>query len=688
MLIAARKLFDEAKYDAAQKAAEDVLKSLDLWEVRNRRSVKSGADTLLKRIQKARLTASAGQSKPEVTVTRVKKPSRPVRARISSPSDPSEKSATQTTPPSQAPLPDQDVPMPELPIDFEYSYDAILTAVKDCRRGTIDDYEILLTALDLSFHSSYDQLLCIPTLKGVRSLWHQEETARKVLKNFRGRALLSDEVGLGKTIEAGMILKEYFLRGLVKNALVLAPTSLVDQWREELKGKFGMKFVTTSDPAMATDPSTFWKQPFIVASLNTAKSKRNFDTVVSRNYDMVIVDEAHHLKNKTTLNWKLVNSLKKTFILMLTATPVQNRLEELYNLITLLKPGQLKTLKAFREEFVKRGDPTMPQNRLKLKGLLKDVMIRNTRSVANIQIPPREAFTVRVNPGPEEDALYNGLSDLVASWAGNGTRGMNRMTLKTLLEVAGSSHAAATGTIKRLLSRGSVPGHEQELRNLLGLAGNISKSSKALELMKLLGSTRDQVIVFVRFLETLKYLEQTLTAGGIRLSTFHGGLNAAAKEEVIQRFREGKSKVLLSTESGGEGRNLQFCHVMVNYDLPWNPMQIEQRIGRIHRIGQEEVVQIHNFCAAGSLEDYILFILDRKINMFELVVGEVDMILGRLRGEKEFADRVFEIWTKSGDPGERNKGFDALGRQLKRARSSYDVNKELDEKLFGEEFEL
>ncbi len=153
----------------------------------------------------------------------------------------------------------------------------------------------------------------------------------------------------------------------------------------------------------------------------------------------------------------------------------------------------------------------------------------------------------------------------------------------------------------------------------------------------------------------------------------------------MEAFRGGQ-RVLLATGSGGEGHNLQFCHVMLNYDLPWNPMEIEQRIGRIHRIGQEHEVQVYNFCAAGSIEDRILDILDRKINMFELVVGEIDMILGRLQGEEEFSDLVYEIWVRHPDAAERQKAFDALAARLKRARSAYDKSKELDEKLFQEDF--
>ena len=159
------------------------------------------------------------------------------------------------------------------------------------------------------------------------------------------------------------------------------------------------------------------------------------------------------------------------------------------------------------------------------------------------------------------------------------------------------------------------------------------------------------------------------------------------KDEQIEMFRN-DTPVLLSTEAGGEGRNLQFCHHMINYDLPWNPMKIEQRIGRLHRIGQKKEVMIYNLCTAGSIEDSILDILDRKINMFELVIGEIDMILGRVRGEKDFSETVFDIWVNAVSEDDRQKGFDKLASSLKRQKTSYQKTKILDEKLFGENYEI
>jgi SNF2 family DNA or RNA helicase len=144
---------------------------------------------------------------------------------------------------------------------------------------------------------------------------------------------------------------------------------------------------------------------------------------------------------------------------------------------------------------------------------------------------------------------------------------------------------------------------------------------------------------------------------------------------------------MLATEVGGEGRNLQFANVLVNYDLPWNPMKIEQRIGRLHRIGQTREVHVYSLCAQGSAEDRILDVLDRRIHLFELVIGEVDLILGRSMQEEEFEDRIFEIFARAQSESEIAQGFDALAEELSRGRSEYEKVKALDEALFRRDFE-
>ena len=575
-------------------------------------------------------------------------------------------------------------PVFEPKIHFTINQTTFLEAIQRLQPSDSETLALTLEAYQLSFRTSYDQLICLPTLKNIQSLWYQEETARKVMKDFRGRTILADEVGLGKTIEAGLILKEYILRGLVRSALILTPSSLVNQWQEELKEKFELSFVSSNDALFRQDPDGFWKEPYLLVSLQTARSKRHYEAVTRRTYDMVIVDEAHHLKNRATSNWKLVNSLLKTFILLLTATPVQNKLEELYNLVTLLKPGHLKTQKAFKEEFVTRGNPTDPRNREKLRQLLKEVMVRNTRSITQLHLPPRFAWTVRVNPNDGEGAFYRHISHFVAGQVQKTGSELPKMTLRKLLEAAGSSPPAAFRMLERM-ARENDHGIGREAGQLLELGKELPMVAKTKKVLELLKTDSEQKIIFVNYLATLEHLHRILNEEKISHLVFQGSLTTEQKKEVMAGFKGG-CPILLTTGTGGEGHNLQFCHTMINYDLPWNPMQIEQRIGRIHRIGQEHEVRVYNLCTAGTLEDHILEVLDRKINMFELVIGEIDMILGRLEGEEEFSDLVYEIWVQHSEEAERKKAFDTLAARLNRARSAYEKSKELDEKLFQEDF--
>jgi len=155
-----------------------------------------------------------------------------------------------------------------------------------------------LTRLGLA--QGFDELLCLPHLKGIETFWYQTETVRKVLKQFRGRVLLADEVGLGKTVEAGMVLKEYLLRGMAERVLVLVPASLVGQWREELETKFDISCVTSYDPLLREDPERFWASPRIVASLALARRREHAERLLAQSFDLVIVDEAHHLRDRAS----------------------------------------------------------------------------------------------------------------------------------------------------------------------------------------------------------------------------------------------------------------------------------------------------------------------------------------------------------------------------------------------------
>jgi superfamily II DNA or RNA helicase len=551
-----------------------------------------------------------------------------------------------------------------------------------------------LTAFRLRYELShlgllqgFDELLCLSALHGVEAYWYQTEAVRKVLKQFRGRVLLADEVGLGKTVEAGMALKEYLMRSMVRRVLVLTPATLVGQWREEMQTKFDVSFATSYDPELRRDPAAFWAQPRVIASIATARRAEHLALLAAQNYDLVIVDEAHHLKNRQTQNWKLVNALQKRFLLLLSATPVQNSLVELYNLLTLLKPGIFKTEKEFRQSYMTAGRPRVPANRERMRDLMRDVMIRNTRSLVDVRLPPRHAVTVRLEPGAEEAEAYAELNRLVQEAYADETA-PRRLALRHLLSSAGSTPATASRAIARFASAGRVGGDGRAWRDLaaryeaLALAGVTTKEKALLELLR--RNPEEKKIIFVYHRETMERLAQLLEKEAVAFARFEGAMSGPEKDESIARFQS-DAPLLLSTESGGEGRNLQFCNTLVNFDLPWNPLAIEQRIGRIHRIGQTREVFVFNTVVRGTLEEHVLRILDEKINMFELVVGEVGQIIGELDDEGEFAETVFKAWVETTE-AQRPEAFDRLGERLAQARQQYESVKLLDEELFGDEF--
>ncbi len=547
-------------------------------------------------------------------------------------------------------------------------------------------YQIRLRGSEISLLKGFDRLLCLDQIKETKKFWYQIETVKKTLRNFRGRVLLCDEVGLGKTIEAGMILKEYLIRGLIKKVLILVPPSLVIQWKDEMTAKFNIKFVTTDGKYCQEEKEKFWKKnDLVIASLNMAKSKGNSQIITRIDYDMVIIDEAHHLKNRNTLNWKFVNSLKKKFILLLTATPVHNNLMELYNLITLLKPGQLKTPSSFRRSFVLKGDSRIPINREKLRELLSEVMIRNTRSLANINLPKRYATTIKIRLNEDERVFYETLSNFAKeSYL---SHRLDKFSATLLQMEAGSSPFAVRSTLFKIRERKEIPFQAIDKIEEILHSFEIQNCQKAEKLMEILSKGSEKIIVFTNYMETQKFLADKLSQAGIEYSLFNGRLSVKEKEASIDSFQK-EARVLLSSEIGGEGRNLHFCNTMVNYDLPWNPMRIEQRIGRLHRIGQTRDVFIFNLSSEGTVEDYVLDILDKKINMFELVLGEMEMILGNLDDSRNFSGIIMDIWAKAQDKEGRRGEFEKLGEELLKAKKRYFQIKSYDEEILQHDYEL
>jgi Superfamily II DNA/RNA helicases, SNF2 family len=553
-----------------------------------------------------------------------------------------------------------------LQLHFDRSWLAELGERLD-RNGPWDSWDYFRLAYDAAQFSrvaSFDELQCLKTLSGLEPLPHQLETARKVLHEMRGRAILADEVGLGKTIEAGLILKEYMIRGLVRKTLILVPASLVLQWVRELNQKFGI-------PAVAQKKTYMWQQcDVVVASMDTAKRDPHRDIVLNLEYDMLIIDEAHKLKNRNTSNYQFVNQIRKKYCLLLTATPVQNDMKELYNLITVLKPGQLGGQGEFQNNYV--VGKRQPKNQDALREQLSKVMIRNRRTEGLVEFTKRHVTNIPLRLSPEEQALYDAITDFVKGrYRSSGGDIGSILSLVTLQrEVCSSRDAVFVSLVNMFKKTPQDSPVRQMIWELVEKIRAIRANTKAETAMKLVRDIGDKTIIFTEYRATQEYLLNYLKQQKIVAVAYRGGMNRGKKDWMMDLFR-GRAQVMVATEAGGEGINLQFCNHIINFDLPWNPMRVEQRIGRVHRLGQTRDVHIFNLSTLGTIEEHIVNLLHEKINMFEMVIGELDVILERMERQESLEKKLYKILLEASSDDDIRRGMDDIGRSFAEARESY-----------------
>ncbi len=516
--------------------------------------------------------------------------------------------------------------------------------------------------------------------RNIKILPHQVKASIRVLNQLQGRAILADEVGLGKTIEAGIVMKELISRGKVRSILILTPAALASQWQQELWEKFGERFVRHDDPMFRG----FARHDKVVSSIDTAKSAQHYPDIIAREWDLVIIDEAHYLKNKKTQRYALADDISARYALMLTATPIQNNLMELYNLINLIKPGLLGTLQNFEEEYIGDAQGRVLLHAQRLQRLLEQVLIRNRRSETGIKFPDRNVETNRVQASEEEMQLHRAVSDFIRKYR---TSFESHLALLILEREVASSAPALSATLGNMMAKVDDQDALKAMEELQHMANKQKKNAKMELIREVATGTDEKMIIFTQFRATQDQLTDWLRAEGLSVLKYHGGLSAMRRKNVLKEFRE-SGQVLVATDSGSEGLNLQFCHVLVNYDLPWNPMRVEQRIGRVHRIGQEQdKVIILNLAVADTIEDYVLQVLYEKIKLFEVAIGEMDLILSDINEAGGLEKRVIDAILSS----ERDEDIaDALGkveRDLKRSKAQADDIKQLDASVF-QQFDL
>nr|WP_081988452.1 SNF2-related protein [Halobacillus sp. BBL2006] len=500
--------------------------------------------------------------------------------------------------------------------------------------STWDGFKLAYEAAGFNTVPRFDGLLALDHLPHVDFLDHQIDAAEKVVHQMNGRAILADEVGLGKTLEAGLIVKEYMIRGVARKILILTPASLVNQWVQELNEKF---YIQAASPRKK---QASWKDwDVTVTSIDMAKRESHRQEILSIPYDLIIIDEAHKLKNHQTKNYQFVQSLKKTYCLLLTATPIQNKLSDLFNLVSILQPGYLGNLTDFKKKY--QSNTKRDEDIEHIHSLVGKVMIRNRRKDTGLDSSKRIVTNVRLSFTDEEKKLYKELETLKSDHPS--------FTWLTLAKELCSSREACFMSLKQMRGQASERGAEL-YDYFIEQLGQLPHHIKAKRMVEIIEKSNGKFIVFTEYRATQFYLQWYLQQHGISSVPFSGKFNKSKRDWMKQLFKN-NAQVMIATEAGGEGINLQFCHQMINYDLPWNPMRLEQRIGRIHRFGQEQDVKIFNFAIEDTIEDHIMKMLYEKIEMFKNAVGDLDHILERIPGGS-FDQQIQSILRQSESQGE------------------------------------
>jgi len=596
----------------------------------------------------------------------------------------------------------------------------------DSVRPTIE--QILHTAAAAKLLEALeDNLLLAPIQSSVVPLPHQLYALNRAMSRDRIRYLLADEVGLGKTIEAGLVLRELKLRGLVQRVLVVAPKGLVRQWQAEMKLHFGEKFQFVEPSELAAfrqwrnDEENLWRlHDQVICSLDSVKplegrrgwsleqlatyNRERFEDLISASWDLVIIDEAHRMGGSTeqVARYKLGAALAEAapYLLLLSATPHQGKTDQFLRLM------QLVDRDAFPDEGSVNQDRVRP-------------FVIRTEKRAAINAEGQPLFQPRITRlqavawqarHNAQHRLYEAVTDYVRHGYNQALAAKQRhisFLMILMQRLVTSSTAAIRTTLERRLAVLEIPqpqaslfesgdiedwneldGQAQielavqasgwakekaEVEMLLDLAreteaaGTDAKAEALLELIYKLqqeeGNPELKVLVFTEFVPTQAMLTSFLESRGFSVAQLNGGMDLDARTKAQQAFSR-DVRLLISTDAGGEGLNLQFCHVIVNFDMPWNPMRLEQRIGRVDRIGQRHVVRAINFVLDDTVEHRVRQVLEEKLAVIaeEFGVDKAADVMDSVEAEPIF-DELFVHGLQ--DPNSIEQECDAVIGQVK-----------------------
>lgn len=537
------------------------------------------------------------------------------------------------------------------------------------------------------FASLYDPLLAMNISK-VDPLPHQiEGVYGYVLRLPRIRFLIADDPGAGKTIMAGLIIKELKLRHLIKKILIVSPGHLKDQWRRELSEKFEEKFIIVDRGYLdALYGENVWlRENQIITSIDFAKREEILPSIAAAHFDLIIVDEAHKMsayrygdKTEKTSRYKLGEALSRNsdHLLFLTATPHKGDPENFRLFLDLLEPGFFATNEMVETSIKNKDNP------LFIRRIKEDLVSFEGKPL----FLPRYVKTVSFNLGTNsknEKILYNALSKYVETQYNKALTRDKKRNVAFALVILQRRLASSTFALLRSLERRkkrledlltgvqdrnktpndtfdfdivedmseedrwreeeiwealSVAENREELakeikiiEDLIQQAKNIIQKEEEIKLRELKKAFEElwgkyperkdkKILVFTESRDTLEYLEKKIRDWGYATNTIHGGMRLEERVNAEKVFKN-ETDVLVATEAAGEGINLQFCHMMINYDIPWNPNRLEQRMGRIHRYGQQKEVFVFNLVAEDTREGKVLNKLFQKLEEIKQAMG-------------------------------------------------------------------
>jgi len=537
---------------------------------------------------------------------------------------------------------------------------------------------------------------------------HQVGVVQRVLSSRRPRFILADEVGLGKTIEAGMIFSALRLSGLAARVLVVAPSHLTVQWLAELFHKFQQLFTLMDGERLTRsrreepDLSPWERFPRVVTSLELlARSPEEIAQASAAGWDLVIVDEAHHLRAERAFAAVEALAQRTWGLLLLTATPMQLDPDEYRALLTLLDPVTAPDAAAFRARIERQEALSRT-----VRALLEGSDAEATQAVASLRA--RFPDDRELGALADREALLGHLAETYslsgalirnrrARVGGFSARRLHRHVVEPpdaelvardavlgAVRTGSIRGAALAGLLRRLDS--SPTAFAQVASGVLPSPPSLpARDAKYQALRALLADIWEdepeaKVLLFTEAQATLESLRALLSADGIEALGYHGDLPLVERDRQVARFRDPDGpRLLICTEVGGEGRNFQFAHHLVNYDLPWSPATMEQRIGRLDRIGQTQPVDIHVFDMRGTLASDVLALLADAVGVFDETVGGLDAVL------EEVEPRILELALAT--PPERAEYRTALAARVAEARTAirraYDPL--LDERSFDRE---